>query len=351
MRAKKAAVLCIIGASAMFLLAGCKSSEKETEKTTENRVETEAPKETEAEPSTFISSSETFSIDLPDATWTPSGEVTDGKWEFTSADGSAIQIVHKKTPIGKKKLAKTPEKAQKLLDKIKKDAFRNIEHEIKTEEGADIYYYYGAQTADPELGYAYYGRSIVNTDTEGYIITAKFSPSDEELAVTVKKTLTSFQILKEDGGESDSGEKTDGKETSGDSGNDSQEEQDGSSGDGSQSSGEESRYFFDEAGNTVYAYPSDDGAWRDENGMVYYFYENGVEDKDGNWFYYDPPEYRDGGTGASADAGQVADFYDKDGNYITATQDASGNWIGDDGKTYVLSDEGVTDSDGNFVPW
>ena len=34
----------------------------------------------------------------------------------------------------------------------------------------------------------------------------------------------------------------------------------------------------------------------------------------------------------------------------TATQDANGNWIGSDGKTYTF-DEKSNNSDGNFSKW
>ena len=47
------------------------------------------------------------------------------------------------------------------------------------------------------------------------------------------------------------------------------------------STDEEYRYFFDANGNTIYAYPSEDGSWRDDNGTSYIFLENGVEDSNG----------------------------------------------------------------------
>lgn len=36
----------------------------------------------------------------------------------------------------------------------------------------------------------------------------------------------------------------------------------------------------------------------------------------------------------------VIGFYDINGNYQTATQDANGNWIGSDGKTYTFDEKG-----------
>ena len=77
-----------------------------------------------------------------------------------------------------------------------------------------------------------------------------------------------------------------------------------------------------------------------------------MEDTNGNEFYYDPPQYSESQSddmGIASD--DYVDFYDSNGNYIKATQDENGNWVGSDGKTYTFSDEGVTDSDGNFSKW
>ena len=80
------------------------------------------------------------------------------------------------------------------------------------------------------------------------------------------------------------------------------------------STDEEYRYFFDANGNTIYAYPSEDGSWRDDNGTSYIFLENGVEDSNGKQYYYDPPQGRTGsgsesdsltGSGNSSDNGMV----------------------------------------------
>ena len=38
-----------------------------------------------------------------------------------------------------------------------------------------------------------------------------------------------------------------------------------------------------------------------------------------------------------------SDFY--------SIQDQNGNWVGEDGKTYLFGENGVTDSDGNFYPY
>ena len=125
---------------------------------------------------------------------------------------------------------------------------------------------------------------------------------------------------------------------------------------------QEYRYFFDANGNTIYAYPSEDGSWRDDNGTSYIFLENGVEDSNGTQYYYDPPQGTAGtdssagsgnssNSGSSSGDGMVIGFYDINGNYQTATQDANGNWIGSEGKTSTFDEKGATGNDGNFSEW
>ena len=193
----------------------------------------------------------------------------------------------------------------------------------------------------------------------------------------VKSAVTSFKVLNDDSKKTDSGANSgssaDGSTSSDNAGNSSDSENTGdtasdntsgeSTGDSSgASTDEEYRYFFDANGNTIYAYPSEDGSWRDDNGTSYIFLENGVEDSNGTQYYYDPPQGTAGtdssagsgnssNSGSSSGDGMVIGFYDINGNYQTATQDANGNWIGSDGKTYTFDEKGATDSDGNFSKW
>ena len=115
-------------------------------------------------------------------------------------------------------------------------------------------------------------------------------------------------------------------------------------------SGEE-RYFFDEAGNTIYTSQNENGDWVDKNGTVYTFLENGVKDSNGTQYYYDPPAYRDNGSGVTGtDTGEAVDLYRNDGTLVRLTKDANGNWADKNGITYTLRDDGAMDSNGEFHP-
>ena len=107
------------------------------------------------------------------------------------------------------------------------------------------------------------------------------------------------------------------------------------------------RYFYDASGNRVDVSQLPDGSWQDSNGTSYTFYENGVQDSNGNQYYYDPPAL--GNT--SVDVGTQADFYDTQGNHIVCVMDENGNWVDNEGNVYVFGEDGVTDSNGNFHPY
>lgn len=358
---KRLTSLFIIGLTAICLLNGCKKNGNETEKQTESAQTESTPAETESVQKTYTSESSTFSIDLPDSSWNVTTEGIKNKWVFQAEGVGRINIAHKKSKLKAKNLPQSQEEAIALLNKEKENAFENVEFKKESISNADLYYY-AAGTSDSELGYSYFIRYLISTEKEGYTVTAKLTASDTETVQAVKNAVTSFQILREDsekasedeGNQADS-EKTENSEKAENSEGGSQVEDNGSS--DAAETDEEYRYFFDAEGNTVYAYPSEDGVWRDKDGNVSFtFLENGVEDSNGKQYYYDPPQYQNSSSGnesvqSSSSGGQVVDFYDANGNYITATQDADGRWAGSDGKTYTFSEEGVTDSDGNFTKW
>lgn len=360
MRNKKRWVsLFIIGLSAMCLMNGCKKKSPETEAPTETAAPvTEAP-DTEPVKNTYTSESSSFSIDLPDTSWVATKEGIENKWAFMKEGVGSIQITHKRSRIKAKKLPESQEQAIALLNKIKENAFENVEYKKDSTDSADLYYY-AASTQDTELSYVYLVKYIVNTNTESYTLTAQLTADDADQIQAVKNAVTSFKVLQDDSKTAESSDTADtGSESKSDSDKaSSAENESGSSGnsgaEGTSSVGtdEEYRYFFDADGNTIYTYPSEDGKWRDENGTAYIFYESGVEDTNGNKFYYDPPQSGASQSGSSElSSDDYVDFYDSKGNYIKATQDENGNWVGSDGKTYTLSEEGVTDSDGNFSKW
>lgn len=355
---KRLTSLFIIGLAAICLLNGCKKNGNETEKQTESTQTESTPAETESASKTYTSESSTFSIDLPDNSWNVTTEGIKNKWVFQAEGVGQITIAHRKSKLKAKNLPQSQEEAIALLNKEKANAFEEAEFKKESISNADLYYY-AAGTSDSELGYRYFIRYLINAEKEGYTITAKLSVSDAESIQAVKNAVTSFQILREDSKKtSEDGENQEdgGKpENKDDSVQDEENEDSGSS--DAAGTDEEYRYFFDSEGNTVYAYPSDDGVWRDKDGNVSFsFWENGVEDSNGKKYSYDPPQYQNDSSGnesgqSSSSGGQIVDFYDANGNYITATQNADGRWMGSDGKTYTFSEEGVTDSDGNFSKW
>ena len=352
---KRLASLLIIGLSAMCLMNGCKKKSPETEAMTESAAPQTETAETEPVKNTYTSESSSFSIDLPDVSWVATKEGIENKWAFMKEGTGTIQINHKRSKVKAKNLPESQEEAIALFNKVKENAFQDVEYKKDSTDSADLYYY-AASTQDTELKYGYLVKYIVNTKTESYTLTAQLTTGDADEIQAVKNAVTSFRVLKDDSKSAESGDaadsdgskdKTDSTDSEG--GSSENAEADGSSSVGTD---EEYRYFFDADGNTIYTYPSEDGKWRDENGTAYIFYENGVEDTNGNEFYYDPPQYSESQSddmGIASD--DYVDFYDSNGNYIKATQDENGNWVGSDGKTYTFSDEGVTDSDGNFSKW
>ena len=370
---KKIATLLVIGMAAMFMMNGCQKKASETETTKQTTAQSESTAQTEAA-TTYTSESNSFSFDLPDSAWVATKEGIENKWAFMKEGVGTIRITHKKSKIKEKNLPQSQEDAIALLNDIQENAFSQVEYKKDSTNGTELYYY-AASTQDADLGYVYLIKYLINTDTESYTITAKLTSSDSTVQQAVKSAVTSFKVLNDDSKKTDSGANSgssaDGSTSSDNAGNSSDPENTGdtasdntsgeSTGDSSgASTDEEYRYFFDANGNTIYAYPSEDGSWRDDNGTSYIFLENGVEDSNGKQYYYDPPQGRTGsgsesdsltGSGNSSDNGMVIGFYDINGNYQTATQDANGNWIGSDGKTYTFDEKGATYSDGNFSKW
>ena len=366
---KKLASMMVIGMAAMCMLGGCqkKKAQPESAQTETAQSETQAAQTEAAE--LYTSESNSFSMQLPDSGWAATKQGIENKWAFMKEGVGTIQITHKRSKIKAKNLPQSQEDAVALLNKIKENAFAEVEYKKDSTDSAQLYYY-AASTQDTELGYVYIAHYLINTDTESYNITAKLTTSDSAQIQAVKNAVTSFQVLNDDS-KASSAETESSKDNSTSDGastgntdsdqNSGQSDASGSTdGEGgtSQDSGtdEEYRYFFDANGNTIYTYPSDDGTWRDENGNAYIFLENGVQDENGTQYYYDPPQGQASGNTASSGSsgssdGMVIDFYDSNGNYITATQDANGNWVGSDGKTYTFDENGATDSDGNFSKW
>ena len=118
------------------------------------------------------------------------------------------------------------------------------------------------------------------------------------------------------------------------------------------------------------------GNWVDGNGIVYTFGQYGVTDNYGNIIHMTTAEIITATTEITATmeimatmgtmvipvetqvetqevipAAAPTGFYDDQGNYISVTQDANGNWVDSGGMQYTFGNDGVTDANGNFYPY
>lgn len=339
-RKKYAKVMALAG---MLLLAvtGCGRKNKGTEAVTDTSAES-AETQVVLEKVTYTATDGSVSIILPDSNW-KNTEDRDGKLVFTSAQGEiTVDYADSKKKVGTLAFGATEKKLTKRLEKLGVNTEKLEIRDYSFEDAEGIRRCsYTLQYTDTAEGNYYTVTSVMAMDKRGYQVSGTVRKEDPALLASVLESVKSFLVLKdplEAETVSEESEETEaGTEETGDT----------------SVSGEE-RYFFDEPGNMIYVRQNSDGSWVDEKGMSYQFYENRVEDENGTRYYYDAPAYRsdasDSGDSAS-DGNDYYDFYDKDGNYIRATQDQNGNWVGEDGKTYLFGENGVTDSDGNFYPY
>lgn len=54
---------------------------------------------------------------------------------------------------------------------------------------------------------------------------------------------------------------------------------------------------------------------------------------------------------SGTDTGEAVDLYRNDGTYVRLIRDENGNWADESGLTYILGEDGATDSNGEFHPW
>lgn len=106
--------------------------------------------------------------------------------------------------------------------------------------------------------------------------------------------------------------------------------------------------FYDNQGNLITVYKNSNGNWVDGNGIVYTFGQYGVTDNYGNYYPYSNSGNNNGNSGNNNGNNG---FYDDQGNYISVTQDANGNWVDSGGMQYTFGNDGVTDANGNFYPY
>ena len=330
----------LLAAAAMLAVAGCSNAEKGTEGSTDSSAETTSETQAVLEKVTYTSSDGSVSIILPDSNWTNTVD-NDGKLVFVSEGKGEITIDYadSKEEVSNLAFGSTEKKLVNRLAKLgmNTDSLEISNYSFDKSTGVRRCSYTLKYT-DTAAGNYYTVTSVSALTARGYQVSGNVKEDDAALLASVQESVNSFLVLQNPlSAEAES-------ENSGGTGES----------DGAASVSGEERYFFDEPGNAIYVKQNTAGAWVDENGMEYTFYENGVKDSNGTWYYYDPPAYRSGSSGessGSSDEGAYYDFYDKDGNYIKATQDANGNWVGDDGKVYTFGEKGVTDSDGNFHPY
>ena len=328
-----------VAAAVMIAVSGCSGQGKETENTSETATEKGTETQAVLEKVTYTSSDGSVSIILPDSGWVNT-EDAGGKLSF-SAEGKGeitIDYADSKKAVGTLAFGSTETKLKKRMEKlgVPVDAVEISDYTFDASTGIRKCSYTMKRT-DAAAENVCTVTAVTAVSTRGYQVSGSIKTEDEALLAAVKESVNSFLVLQnpltaEEQTETEAGQ---GEDASG-------------------SGSDEERYFFDEPGNTIYVKQNGDGVWVDKNGMAYKFYENGVEDSNGTKYYYDPPSYRKDSSGGSSDSGSTAeyyDFYDKDGNYIKATQDENGNWVGDDGKTYIFGEKGVTDSKGNFHPY
>lgn len=329
-----------LAAAAMLAVSGCSGKEKGTEEQGNSSADSMTETQTVLEKVTYTSSDGSISIILPDSNWKnteDNGEklifASEGKGEIT------IEYADTKEKVGNLAFGSTEKKLAKRLTKLGFDTSALEISDYSFDKSTGIRKCsYTIKYTDTTAGKYYTTTSVSALTARGYQVSGTVKEDDAALLAAVQESVNSFLVLQ----------------------NPLKAEEDLTAGSDQEAAGTENgasgeeRYFFDEPGNTIYVHQNSDGAWVDDKGMAYKFYENGVEDSNGTKYYYDPPAYRSGSSGSSSDSGGSADyydFYDKDGNYIKATQDANGNWVGDDGKVYTFGEKGVTDSDGNFHPY
>ena len=351
---KKYVKLLVLAGVVMMAVMGCDSQEKNTDGATENMPQTSSETQDILEKVTYTSSDGSVSIILPDSKWQNTLD-SEGKLSFVSEGEGEITIDYadSKKAVGKLAFASTE---KKLAARLKKLGMNTDNLEISNysfDKSTGIKQCsYSLRYKEPADGNSYTVTTVSAVSERGYQVSGNVKKEDMALLASVQESVKSFLVLKNPlTAEPDTEESGNAPEES--------SAPEGRS-EGNSSASDEERYFFDEPGNTIYVTQNPDGVWVDKNGRAYMFYENGVEDYEGNQYYYDPPEFRTGGNGSASDSNSSSgtdgeadyyDFYDKNGNYIKARNDGNGNWVGDDGKTYVFGDKGVTDSDGNFHPY
>jgi len=365
---RKLAVYLALGLSVAALAAGCKKKPKETESETEELTGT-AIMDTEIEVQTgttgnrtklYTARDKSFSIVLPNSTWKNTKDVED-TLVFEAKEGS-ITITHLSgSGVSSVKLPETKEEVLGNFTAAGKDAekYEVMEFE-KTSAGSTDKYHTVIKCSDEDEDYVYsVGYDIAGSE-EIYSVTGLVKEEDKDVLEAVKTAVESFKVL----GKAVTGGTTSGSTTG--------QQSSGQQGDGSQTGA--SKVIYDSNGNPITVTKNANGTWSDSTGKTYDMQQYGVMGSDGYWYTYSAPStggsstdngdsndgsHNDGNDnnnnnnddGNNTPTAETSGFYDQDGNYVSVTKDANGNWVDTYGTVYYFGDSGVTDNAGNYYPY
>lgn len=386
-------------------------SEQITESLTEKATEVEEKTGTAmTQTKLYTSRDKTFSISLPDSSWKNTKD-TEEALVFESEEGS-ITIAHLSgSDVSAVKLPATGEEVLSNFTAAGKDAeqYEIIEFKKSTAGSVDQYHTV-IKCTDPNEDYSYSIGYDLATDTEIYSVTGLVKDDNESVMKSIKTAVESFKLLKKStaGAGSTGNDSSDGSADSSPSGNtkviydssgnpitvtkgtdgvwkdssgksydmqqygvmgsdgywytyqapsgggtntgnnDDNNSNNNSNSNNNTNNGDnnnnnnanssETGGFYDRDGNYISVTKDSNGNWVDSYGTVYYFGDSGVTDNAGNYYPYQ-------------DSSESTGFYDNNGNYITVTKDANGNWVDTSGAKYTFGDTGVTDEAGNFYPY
>lgn len=364
---RKYAVYLMLSLSVAALAVGCKKKEKETESETEELTGT-AVLDTEVEVKTGTATTQTklytardksFSIVLPDSTWKNTKD-TEETLVFEAEEGS-ITVTHLTgTSASEVSLPDSEDAVLANFTAAGKDAeqYEVLEFE-KTSAGTEDRYHTVIKCSDAEESYVYSVGYDIAGSSEIYSVTGLVKEDDEDVLEKVKTAVESFKILS--------------KTTTGTTGGSATGQTDASQGGDTTQTGT-TRVIYDSNGNPITVTKNADGTWSDSTGKTYDMQQYGVMGSDGYWYTYSAPSTGGSSTGGSSGGTdnnggdnnnnnggndnnggtggtETSGFYDQDGNYVSVTKDANGNWVDSYGTTYYFGDDGVTDNAGNYYPY
>lgn len=390
-------------------------SEQITEPATEKMTEIEEKTGTAmTQTKLYTSRDKTFSISLPDNTWKNTKD-TEEALVFEAAEGSITITHLSGNDVSAVRLPSSEEEVLDNFTAAGKDVERyEITEFKKTTVGSMDQYHTVIKCTDPNENYSYSIGYDLAADTEIYSVTGLVKEDDETAMKRIKTAVESFKILKKStagtgsagtdssdgsqdsspsgstkviydssgnpitvtkgtdgvwkdstgksydmqqygvmgsdgywytysapsGGGSNSGN-NDGDNNSNNNGNSNNNNNNTNNDDNNNNNNTNSAEtggFYDRDGNYISVTKDSNGNWVDSYGTVYYFGDSGVTDNAGNYYPYQ-------------DSSESTGFYDNNGNYITVTKDANGNWVDTSGAKYTFGDTGVTDEAGNFYPY